>query len=305
MIRPLLLLLLLLSSSFAKDFKLFELIYTVHIPKTEGNLSVWVPLPQNSVLQEIIKENIHSNFSYQITEDPIYKNRMLFIKIQNPEDSKIIIKTVIKRFEANEKRRDKRKYLLREALKEKRYIPINEKIKNIALRIVGKEKTPLERARKLYYHTLDTLEYDKSVPGWGRGDFFYAREVCKGNCTDFHTYFITLARNIDIPAIFEIGFPIPKDKKEGTIKGYHCWASFWDGEKWIPVDISEADKNPSKKDYYFGHLDFYRVSFTIGRDLKLKPLQKGRPLNYFIYPYVELNQKPYRVKYEITFKLIE
>jgi hypothetical protein len=35
------------------------------------------------------------------------------------------------------------------------------------------------------------------------------------------------------------------------------------------------------------------VQFTEGRDLKLKPPQDGEPLNYFIYPYVEVDGKQY------------
>jgi hypothetical protein len=48
-----------------------------------------------------------------------------------------------------------------------------------------------------------------------------------------------------------------------------------------------------KKDYFFGAHDVDRVQFTLGRDLKLSPAQQGDPLNYFVYPYVEIEGKPY------------
>jgi hypothetical protein len=35
------------------------------------------------------------------------------------------------------------------------------------------------------------------------------------------------------------------------------------------------------------------VRFTMGRDLILKPRQDGEPLNYFIYPYVEVAGRQY------------
>ena len=60
----------------------------------------------------------------------------------------------------------------------------------------------------------------------------------------------------------------------------------------MPVDISEADKHPELKQYYFGNLTEDRVSFTKGRDLILEPKQDGDPLNYFVYPYVEVDGKP-------------
>jgi hypothetical protein len=33
------------------------------------------------------------------------------------------------------------------------------------------------------------------------------------------------------------------------------------------------------------------MQFTEGRDLKLAPAQEGPPLNYFVYPYVEIGGK--------------
>jgi len=61
----------------------------------------------------------------------------------------------------------------------------------------------------------------------------------------------------------------------------------------VPVDISEAWKDPQKHDYFFGTLDANRVQFSVGRDLTLQPKQDGGPLNYFIYPYVEVDGKPF------------
>ncbi len=61
----------------------------------------------------------------------------------------------------------------------------------------------------------------------------------------------------------------------------------------MPVDISEAWKHPEKHDYFFGAHDVNRVQFTQGRDLTLTPAQDGAPLNYFIYPYVEVGGKEY------------
>jgi transglutaminase-like putative cysteine protease len=105
--------------------------------------------------------------------------------------------------------------------------------------------------------------------------------------------FISLARAEGIPARFEIGFPVPTGT-EGTIPGYHCWAEFFvKGVGWVPVDISEAWKDPKKHDYFFGTLDANRVQFSVGRDLTLQPKQAGGPLNYFIYPYVEVDGKPF------------
>ena len=36
-----------------------------------------------------------------------------------------------------------------------------------------------------------------------------------------------------------------------------------------------------------------RVQFSMGRDLRLNPPQDGKPLNYFVYPYVEVDGQEY------------
>jgi hypothetical protein len=59
------------------------------------------------------------------------------------------------------------------------------------------------------------------------------------------------------------------------------------------VDASEAAKNPAKREYFFGAHDENRVELSKGRDVVLTPRQQGDPLNYFVYPYVEVDGKPY------------
>lgn len=40
-------------------------------------------------------------------------------------------------------------------------------------------------------------------------------------------------------------------------------------------------------------MDANRVQFSTGRDVNLSPKQDGPALNYFVYPYVEIDGKPY------------
>ena len=70
-------------------------------------------------------------------------------------------------------------------------------------------------------------------------------------------------------------------------------SSTWTGRGWVPVDSSEASKNPSKRDYFFGHHDENRLEFSRGRHLTLTPAQQGPPLNFFVYPYAEVDGKPH------------
>ena len=155
----------------------------------------------------------------------------------------------------------------------------------------GRENHPLGQAKALYDNIVATVSYDKSGAGWGRGDALYACSARTGNCTDFHSLFIAEARSLGIPARFVMGFPVPDEGDTGTIGGYHCWAEFYVKEfGWVPIDASEAHKQPDKRQALFGGLDADRVAVTIGRDISI-PGTDGELLNYVIYPYVEVDGK--------------
>lgn len=154
---------------------------------------------------------------------------------------------------------------------------------------------PMERAR-MFYNLVDAhMTYGQDTPGLGRGDANWACENKVGNSTDFHALFIALARTYGIPAKFEIGFAVPDKKSvdaDEPVAGYHSWAKFKPaGRGWVPVDISEANQHPELKDHNFGTLNPDRILFTQGRDLMLVPKQDGPPVNFLVYPYVEVGRQ--------------
>jgi hypothetical protein len=173
-------------------------------------------------------------------------------------------------------------------------VPITGLPAELAAKVTESKNSDLDKARAIYDYVFTTMRYDKTGTGWGRGDVLYACDAKKGNCTDFHSLFMAMARSRGIPSRFEIGFPLPPDKHAAEIAGYHCWAEFFEpNDGWIPIDISEAWKHQEKRDYFFGAHDQNRVQFTVGRDLELNPKQAGKPLNYFVYPYIEVDGKEY------------
>lgn len=163
--------------------------------------------------------------------------------------------------------------------------PILEEIRASAK---GKGKAGITRSA--YDWLVDHVEYKKEGTGWGQGDVYWACSQRYGNCTDFHSLFNAISRTEGIPSRFEIGFPVPMDKPKGTIGGYHCWTWFWlHGTGWLPLDASDAAKNKVRREDLYGKQPADRVHFTTGRDLALGPDQKSGPLNFFIYPVVEVN----------------
>ena len=58
------------------------------------------------------------------------------------------------------------------------------------------------------------------------------------------------------------------------------------------MDASEAYNHPERREFLFGGLDANRVQFTMGRDI-IVPGIEGGPLNFAIYPYVEVDGMPH------------
>lgn len=165
-----------------------------------------------------------------------------------------------------------------------------------------KDDSPAATARAIYDWVVDNVEYKKVGTGWGNGDTFWACNERYGNCTDFHSLFIALARSEGIPARFEMGFPVPQDRPEGEIGGYHCWVQFYLPERgWVPIDASEASKHPELREALYGGYPADRIHFSTGRDLVLSPASVDAPLNYFIYPYVEVGGNAWQGKVATRF----
>jgi transglutaminase-like putative cysteine protease len=269
-----------------------------NVPTGAQTVEVWIPVPHDDPYQRIANLRIETNHPYRIESGEL-GNRILHLEIREPREGSV---PVTMRFEAV--RVEHRQELngggaepppdLSHWLRQDRLAPIDDTIRTWARQVVeaAHAHTDVEKARAIYDHVVSTMKYDKSGTGWGNGDIYYACDRKRGNCTDFHAVFTGFCRAVGVPARFSIGFPLPADRGAGKIAGYHCWAEFYaQGIGWIPVDASEAAKDPGKREYFFGDHDENRIEFTRGRDLVLKPPQHGEPLNYFIYPYVEVDGK--------------
>lgn len=280
--------------------------YQVHVPENkdaQGKFLLWVPLPQDDGYQKIEDLRIESPVDYTEGHDAEYNNPFALFKptpAQLASGFDVSIRFVVTRFEhkadlvnASATTSAASPAMLQRYLEPDKLVPLNGVIADLAREHTAGDTTDIAKAHHLYDYVVTTMHYDKSGEGWGRGDAIWACTSKRGNCTDFHSLFIGMMRASGIPARFEIGFPLPDSKSDGVIPGYHCWAEFYlKGTGWIPVDASEASKNPDRRDYFFGAHDANRVFFTYGRDLHLSPEQQGPPINYFIYPYAEENGKP-------------
>ncbi len=292
-------------AAFAQDSRHFTFHYafTVRNLPAGKKVRIWIPAAHSDPYQEVKIISATGDLPLEKTTESKYGNQIYYAEATSaqPElrfdieydvlrhERKAFEPTPAHLIAASLSPTEKQQDLQADVL-----VPVTGLPADLAIKVTQGKTQPLEKARAIYDYVFTTLSYDKTGTGWGRGDVLYACDAKKGNCTDFHSLFIAMARSQGIPARFEIGFPLPADKHSSEIAGYHCWSDFYiDGKGWIPVDISEAWKHPEKHDYFFGSHDVNRIQFSMGRDLQLNPSQEGKPLNYFVYPYVEVDGKEF------------
>lgn len=171
-------------------------------------------------------------------------------------------------------------------------VPLSGAIVDEARALAKVGDPPLLVARRAFEHLLATYGYDAGGCTPERfdtlGNLAAACDLKSGTCTELHGLFVSCLRVLGVPARFNFGFNLPREAREGRVKGYHCWALVaLPGGAWLPVDVSEAWKRPELKSFFFGGLDADRVAFTFDRDVTLSPPQEGGPLDKFIFPYAE------------------
>jgi transglutaminase-like putative cysteine protease len=290
--------LLVVSTAFsAAESRSIDATYTAtlsEIPSGLKSMRVWIPLPTSTPEQQVSDVHfIDSPYQWQTEREQEFGNRYAVTTIENPPGGELSVKVSFHAIRhpvsmSSPPGLFASKAEVRRALQADRLVTLSPRVRALASQLTRGTKGPVAEAHAIYDHLLATMTYDKVKPGWGKGDTERAFDVHAGNCTDFHSLFMSLARARGIPARFVIGFPVPATAS-GEVTGYHCWAEFYViGKGWIPVDASDASKSsdPAIRKFLFGNLDANRIQFTRGRDLKLVPAT-AEPLNFFIYPYGE------------------
>ena len=279
----------------------FDFTYEVEIPEITGTARMWLPVAQSDDFQTIELKNLEAPDNYEIIEEDEYGNQILYLEL-SPEQSHRTI-----RLQYQVDRMEKSAYIadadqVEKYLKPSILMPVGDRFSTIAEGVIKDRQanSPLTKARALYDYIIDNMRYAKEGI-YGTGDANYACDSKSGNCTEFHSLFISLARSAGIPARFAVGAAIPSARNEGGVDGYHCWAEFFAEGKWWPVDISEGNKYTPLATYYFGHHPANRIEFTRGRDLKPDPIPQSGPINFLAYPVLEIDGEPGYAKTTFTF----
>ncbi len=295
----------------------FTFEYTTRVGPVEqgGSLDVFVPLAPSNAQQTVVEESISASIEGTVRQESAHDNRYWHGRLESAKAGPVdvTVRTVVERAVSRVTPPERSRPLTSEErrrfapyLASNRRVPVGHPILEpirAEIRAKAGSDDPAAIARAIYDWVIDNVEYKKVGTGWGNGDTFWACTERRGNCTDFHALFISLARSEGIPARFEIGFPVPESRSAGTIDGYHCWVQFYLPEVgWFPIDASEAFKHPERREFFYGAHPGDRIHLTTGRDLELGEGTNRQPLNYFVYPHVEIDGEHSRGPVENTFR---
>lgn len=279
----------------------FEFSYKVQVPDITGKAKMWIPIAKSDDFQKVEILTLDVPVKERMLKETQFGNTILYLELA-PEHIGQTVEVVYK-----VKRKEKAAYEDLRSIPEmyltpNYLIPVGGRFNDIVKEALeGKRQdSKLMQARALYDYIIDNMQYKKAGK-YGTGDANYACDSKGGNCTEFHSFFISLARTAGIPARFSIGAAIPSERNEGGVDGYHCWAEFYADGKWWPVDISEGNKYTALATYYFGHHPANRIELSKGRDLKVEPGPVSGSINFHAYPVMEVGGKAVTAKTTFSF----
>ncbi len=293
------------ACSNAEPTRSFEFRDEIRIAASKGRTRLWIPVPPSDAYQSVELVEVRSEHPHRVTRESEFGNKMIYVESDGSEPFSVEARYRVTRRTQNGLKQGVSSAL--SATERDLYtsprglLAVDDRIRKLARKHGGASEDPLKISRAYYDYILSFMSYDKKSKGWGNGDSLRACVVGLGNCTDFHSLFQSMAMVRDIPSRFRMGLPLSSESSQSFTKGYHCWVEFHaDQRGWVPMDISEAWKvmkgkkkmDSSWKDRYFGTLDPDRLLLSTGRDIRLEPPQKGKRLNYFAYPYLEVAGSP-------------
>ena len=279
----------------------FEFYYKVKLPEIKKSAKMWIPIATTDHFQTVEVTSLNVPGKYKMLKEKEYGNTILYVELSPQQSSSTLeIAYQVKRTEkgiVEDKGPTASQYLEANIM-----MPVGGRFAEVAKDAIGlkRSNSDLMKARALYDYVIDNMRYMK-YGNYGNGDANYACDVRTGNCSEFHSFFISLARSSGIPARFAVGAAIPSDRNDGGIDGYHCWAEFYADGKWWPIDISEANKYTALATYYFGHHPANRVELSRGRDLKVYPGPTSGPINFLAFPFLEIGGKEVKVPTTFSF----
>src|ERR1041385_1136801 len=193
--------LLFISTSSVPPARRISATYTATIanmPAGVETLNVWIPLPVSRGPQRVSDGSIDGPVTFRTMHEKEFGNDYAFASIQHPPAGDFTVRvhfTAERREETMqsiaETKASKRE--LDRALRADKLVTLSPRVRKLAQEVTAGKEGPIDEAHAIYDHLLATMKYDKTIAGWGHGDTERACDLRAGNCTDFHSLFMSLA----------------------------------------------------------------------------------------------------------------
>lgn len=283
----------------------------VAAPPDAKQVKLWFPYPTSDGEQVISNLRFDGNYSaFTMSREPNSGALYLYTEWRGPADRHRL--TVSFHARARERRvahlADRGGELpveVRKYLESEFYVPVDDpRVKAAAAEATRGKTGMLARARAVYDWVVDNTRRDPNVPGCGLGKVEVTIAQRTGKCADISSVFVALARAAGVPAREVFGLRLGQPGQADITDGHHCWAEFYlPGTGWVPADPADVRKVMLAKgldlaaakpfrEYFFGGVDQYRIQLQKGGRGLTFAEGNARPVNYFMYPYAEVDGNP-------------
>ncbi|MBE44504.1 MAG: hypothetical protein CMO16_04925 [Thaumarchaeota archaeon] len=295
-------------------YDIVDIVRIENISNDASRLEIWMPFITSNEHQRLLDVRVESSLTPRITYDQEFGNKILYLEAKDPgvteTEVKIRYKILKHEYSVNMDPdivgsfNDSELKLLQKYLRPERHVPVDDRIRKLALEIVGTEQNMIGRVKRIFDHVVEHMRYNASEQSWV-GSAEHALSCSTGNCNDIHALFMSLCRSINIPSRLVMGYELVEQAENCEICGYHCWVEFFAPNLgWVPVDASCSTKYG--KHGLFGSLEVNHVVLSKGRDIIVEPPQKGGPILFFYSAYTEVDGvKHIDTNRNFTFRVID
>lgn len=302
------------APAFAQAAKAGTVTWEFEVTAVDGaeSFRLWVPYPVSDANQDIGAEAVSGNYkSYEVVDDPASKTKYLAAVWEKVTETPRLIFSfhVDSHYSKGAPLADGGSDVPAEVkpyLQSSDYIPcVDPGIVADAKEATASAANLLEKARGVYDWTIAHTFRNPDVKGCGLGRAIETLTKANGGgkCADISSVFVTVLRAAGVPSRDVFGLRIAG--KTGEITGdFHCWSEFYlPGRGWVqadPADVRKAmlverfelddPKTERSAEFFWNGDDLFRIALNRGdRGLVFKPAQAGPPLEYFMYPYGQVD----------------
>jgi transglutaminase-like putative cysteine protease len=306
----------------APRWRTYDLLTRIEVRQTAGTTRLWLPLAmfKDTPWQRALGHSWQGNFERAgIYRDPAAEMEVFTAEWKDGVLPQLALQSRVetqdRHFDVTKKHcAPERGEILRRNLQSTELMPINEKTREIAERIVGRVRDPLAQGKVLYDWVADRALRDPETPALAAGgiDTPPALADALGRNAGHALLFVALARAIGLPARPVFGLRCDYSKLLPSLgllgelnRAFHCRAEFYaPGYDWIPVnpaDLRQAviaeklsaddGKLAVLKKLLFGFWEMNWIGLNTALEVTPRD-SSGKLLPFLATPYIETGAGP-------------